>query len=77
MIRNVDVKDAGQICEIYNHYVDKTTITFETESVDITEMSNRIETTTDSLPWFVYEVDNKIIGYAYASRWKGCWFTPI
>lgn len=71
MIRNVDVKDASQICQIYNEYIKETTITFEEEFVTESNMEKRIYEVTKSLPWIVYEVDNQIIGYAYASKWKG------
>jgi phosphinothricin acetyltransferase len=33
-------------------------------------MQNRIVEVTSLLPWFVYQVDKKIIGFALADRWK-------
>jgi L-amino acid N-acyltransferase YncA len=35
MIRSVHVEDAAQLCEIYNHYVLNTPITFEEEAVTV------------------------------------------
>ncbi len=70
MIRNVVSDDASQICEIYNYYVINTIITFEETSVSEDEMRSRIEYTIRKYPWIVYEKDEKIIGYAYASEWK-------
>ena len=34
-------------------------------------MRNRIIEITSFLPWFVYEEEGQIIGYAYANKWKG------
>jgi len=70
MLRNIQPDDAAQICEIYNHYVLNTIITFEESPVSEHEMKSRIEQITRKLPWIVYEKNHKIIGYAYASAWK-------
>jgi L-amino acid N-acyltransferase YncA len=75
MIRDVRLSDAAAICSIYNEYVKNTIITFEEEPVPVEEMKNRIKDVTQNYPWIVYvEPDNqnreKVIGYAYASRWK-------
>lgn len=70
MIRRVTVDDALRICEIYNYYVESTVITFEEKQVKITEMQDRIRSISVTFPWLVYERDDCVIGYAYASRWK-------
>lgn len=70
MIRDVTADDAQQICEIYNHYVLNTIITFEEEPVPVDEMRSRIVQTIEKLPWIVYENNGQIAGYAYASEWK-------
>ena len=41
-IRNAVVSDASSICQIYNHYVLNTTVTFETSAVATDEMEKRI-----------------------------------
>ncbi len=33
-------------------------------------MLSRIETITKDYPFLVYEVDNEVVAYAYAARWK-------
>ena len=72
MIRKVEHSDADAICEIYNYYVANTVVTFEEEPVSSTEMRVRIaETLSAELPWFVAEHAGNIIGYAFASKWKG------
>lgn len=70
MIRNVGKEDIPAICEIYNYYVKHTIITFEEEEVGVKEMEYRIGQNT-KYPWIVFEVKGNVIGYAYASLWKG------
>jgi phosphinothricin acetyltransferase len=70
MIRFAQVSDAAEISAIYNHYVKTTTITFEENSVSSEEMSQRIKDVTLNLPWYVFEQDGLVIGYAYATPWR-------
>ena len=70
MVRIVTAEDARAICDIYNHYIKNTIITFEEEPVSTEEMENRILKVTSSLPWLVYEMNGNVIGYAYADQWK-------
>lgn len=70
MIRDTKPADASQIVEIYNYYILNTTVTFEEEAVTAADMVGRITEITAKYPWLVYEVDGKIVGYAYASAWK-------
>ncbi len=71
MLRSARAADAHEISEIYNHYVEHTTVTFEEVPVSSTDMERRIATTIECLPWLVFEQDGRVDGYAYASRWKG------
>ena len=70
MIRSVSPDDAAQIAGIYNHYIEQTTITFETEPVSETEIRQRIETIASHYPYWVEEQDGRITGYCYAHQWK-------
>lgn len=70
MIREVKLSDAQSICEIYNHYIKNTVVTFEEEVVTTEQMIEKIKKITDEYCFIVYEHKNKIIGYAYASRWR-------
>jgi phosphinothricin acetyltransferase len=71
-IRPARASDAVDIVAIYNPYVLETCITFETEPVHVRDMSERIaETVESSLPWLVAEASGRVVGYAYASKWKG------
>lgn len=70
MIRPVLPSDISELCTIYNHYVRNTVITFEEANVPEQEMQRRVTETTLRYPWLVYEHNNTVIGYAYATHWK-------
>jgi len=71
MIRNARQEDAAQIAEIYRHYVETTSISFEEVPVSSAEMAERLRAIQAlSLPWLVAEQDGTITGYAYAAAWK-------
>jgi phosphinothricin acetyltransferase len=71
VIRPATVSDAGAIAAIYNPYVIDTIVTFEEEPVDTEEIARRMEEVwSASLPWLVAELDGRVVGYAYASKWK-------
>lgn len=72
MIRPALASDADAIAHIYNHYIRNTTVTFEEMQVSAQEIAARIEELgATSLPWLVLEHERKMVGYAYASKWKG------
>jgi L-amino acid N-acyltransferase YncA len=63
--------DAEQIAAIYNHYVKTSIITFEEADVAASEMANRIsEIHSTPLPWLGAVRGDRIVGYAYAGKWK-------
>jgi len=71
-IRSAKESDAAALARIYNHYVSATCVTFETDPVPAPDMAGRIaETQRASLPWLVAEDSGQVVGYAYASKWKG------
>jgi phosphinothricin acetyltransferase len=69
-IRDVTTDDAAQICDIYNHYVRNTVITFEQQPISVSEMQERIASYASAYAWLVAERDGKLLGYAYATRWR-------
>ncbi len=72
MIRDAKLCDAAALTDIYNYYILNTVVTFEEQPVTALEMSNRITEVTDAeLPWLVAEQNHVIVGFAYASKWKG------
>ena len=69
-IRQAEERDAGQIADIYNHYITNTTITFETESVSVDDMRARIRGKIDKYDWLVAEDGGVIVGYAYYGEFR-------
>jgi L-amino acid N-acyltransferase YncA len=69
-IRDANPSDAEAICEIYNHHVLKTIVTFEEVEVTVSEMAKRILDVAADFPWLVAERDRKVLGYAYATKWQ-------
>ena len=62
--------DASAITAIYNRYITRTTVSFETEPLSETSMLERIEAISSEFPYFVYEYDGAVVGYCYAHLWK-------
>lgn len=70
-VRAASPADAAAICAIYNPYISSTTFTFEEAAVAESDMAQRIaDVGTASLPWLVAEVGGKVVGYAYATKWR-------
>jgi len=71
MIRDASVSDAARIADIYNYYIEHTVVTFEYDLITEADMRNRIEKIqSKGFPFFVYEHDNEITGYAYLNNWR-------
>ena len=71
-IRMATAEDAAAVAAIYNPYVADTCITFETEPVQAAGMAARITEVLDAgLPWLLAEDAAGVVGFAYASKWKG------
>jgi L-amino acid N-acyltransferase YncA len=70
LIRTVEPGDAKAIAAIYNYYIKETKITFEEVEVTDEEMLARISNVDFYLCWLVYVIDNVVIGYAYATKWR-------
>lgn len=70
MIRPVENADAAALCDLYNHYIARSIVTFEEEPVSVDDFVYRIATIVESYPWLVYEEDGRIGGYVYAAPWK-------
>ena len=70
MIRIATSADAKSILDIYAPYIQNTSLTFETEVPSQDDFATRIQSYLDNWPWLVCELDGKIAGYAYASRYR-------
>lgn len=69
-IGTASLEDAVSIAEIYSHYVEESTATFETEAPDAAEIAGRMQKVFEcGYPWLVARGnDGTVLGYAYASR---------
>ena len=67
MIRPAKESDAVKIAQIYNHYVATTVISFDEAPQSAQKFSDSIKRED---PWFVYEEDGEVLGFAYALQWK-------
>lgn len=68
ILRIAKGQDAAGILKIYSPFIINSGITQETEIPSIESFQLRIETTLESRPWLVCEIENEIAGYAYAGR---------
>ena len=66
-IRNATVDDAEALLKIYAYCVEKTAVTYECKVPTLEEFRTRIATTLEKHPYLVAELENQIVGYAYAS----------
>ena len=71
LIRPAETADAAAICEIYNHYIEHTVITFEEVLLTAGDIDKRLQDINAiGLPWLVAEVQGVVIGYAYAGKFR-------
>ena len=69
---------ASEICAIYNHYIESTTISFEEIPLRQTEIEERIRQISAKYPYLVWLDEasnggaggNVVNGYAYINTWK-------
>lgn len=54
--------------DIYKYYVENTAYSFEYEIPSVEEFQSRIAAVIPAFPWLVCELDNQIVGYAYAHK---------
>lgn len=70
ILRLANENDADGILSIYAPYITGTSFTFETELPATQAFAERIVSCLNNWPWLVGEVDGKIAGYAYGSRYR-------
>ena len=67
-VRLATEDDAAAIAAIYAPFCDASVVSFEYKAPTPDEMSARIRSVTEHLPWLVVEEAEKVGGYAYAGR---------
>lgn len=71
LIRAATLEDAPLLLDIYAPYVEKTVITFEYTVPSPEEFRERIRHTLERYPYLVAERNGVLLGYTYASAFKG------
>lgn len=66
-IRLATAGDVPQLLQIYAPYVEDTAVSFEYHVPSVSEFTQRFQTLTAQFPWLVWEENNQLLGYAYAS----------
>ena len=70
-VRPAGPADGEALARIYNHYVTRTAVSFEEQPVAAAELARRVaDSRAASLPWLVAEEAGRVLGYAYAVKWK-------
>ncbi len=69
-IRFATAKDSNSLRAIYKYYVEYTAITFEYNVPTKEDFFERVEKISGIYPYVVAEIDEKIVGYAYATRFR-------
>lgn len=67
-VRPFEPGDEAALCEIYNHYITGTVVTFEEHPLTPQQMRERIDAYRASYPWLVCVSDGVVVGYSYAAR---------
>lgn len=70
LIREAVPADAKAILDIYTPYIENTVITFEYEVPSLEAFEQRMLGIMGEYPYLVCEQDGRVIGYAYAHRYR-------
>lgn len=63
--------DVAAVLDIYNHYIQTSTVTFDLDPWSATDMVHKIETVAElGMPFIVAERAGDIVGYGYLSTWR-------
>jgi phosphinothricin acetyltransferase len=69
-VRLVKSKDYKAVLDIYKPFVNATSITPEFNAPSLLDFSNRLKNITAQYPFLVCEMNQIIIGYAYATKFR-------
>lgn len=72
LIREAKAEDCAAICEIYNHYITESVITFDELPNDTLFWSDKLKTVRElKLPFIVASSENgQVLGFAYLAPWR-------
>lgn len=70
MIRVFREEDTQQLLEIYNYYVQNSVATFDDKPLSYNVFFDKLKTINLEYPFFVFEENNTLLGFAYASKFR-------
>lgn len=70
MIRKFVKDDTAALLDIYNYYVTHTVATFDIEPLSFEAFETKVNLINSDYPFLVFEEDNEVLGFAYASRFR-------
>jgi phosphinothricin acetyltransferase len=70
MVRPADSSDCAAIATIENYAVETNFAHFGTSPVSPEATAQAFELAENRFPWFVKEIDGKVVGFARAGTWK-------
>lgn len=69
--RAAQAADAPRLVEMYNHYIETSTVTFDLEPWTVDDMAHKIESVAAlGMPFIVAERGGDHVGYAYLSTFR-------
>lgn len=71
MIRDYQKKDLKVVTEIFNYYVENHTCTFQLKPFTLDDIAEKANSIQKTYPFLILEENNKVMGFAYGSRWRG------
>ncbi|MDD3222253.1 MAG: N-acetyltransferase family protein [Clostridia bacterium] len=71
ILQLIKEEDIAEVLEIYTPYILNTCITYEYDVPSLESFSERVNHYTEQYPWIVAKDHGKIVGYAYASTYRG------
>lgn len=69
-IRDARESDAQAIADIYNHYVEHSTATFDTEPKTAEERRSWLEAHGERYPVLVVEIDGRVVAWGSLTAWS-------
>ena len=71
-LRAAEAKDCFAICEIYNFYIQNSVVTFDEQSMEVSQWEEKLTyLNKQKFPFIVAETNNgEILGFAYVAPWR-------
>lgn len=66
-VRPIEEGDIPAVLDIYNYYIENTTVTFEIAPLSLDTFTERVHRIAECFPYLVAVRDGRVVGYAYLS----------